>query len=153
MKDIAQLLGQLEPFVRDYGALAITIILTFESMGAPLPGKSLLIFASALADRPDVISVRSAGGVDRRRSGRQYRLSIGRSVGRTVLLRYGQKIGLNDERLRKIEAVFARYGPLTVGFARFFSVLRQLNGVVAGTLKMDWWQFLFSTPPDARSGC
>ncbi len=40
------------------------------------------------------------------------------------------------------EAIFARYGPLTVGFARFFSVLRQLNGVVAGSLEMDWRRFL-----------
>jgi SNARE associated Golgi protein len=37
---------------------------------------------------------------------------------------------------------FARYGPLTAAFARFFNVLRQLNGVVAGTLEMDWWRFL-----------
>jgi membrane protein DedA with SNARE-associated domain len=29
-----------------------------------------------------------------------------------------------------------------VTFARFFNVLRQLNGVVAGTLAMSWWRFL-----------
>lgn len=144
MKDIAQLLGHMEPFVRDYGALAVTIILLFESMGAPLPGESLLIFASALAERgdlsfPSVLLAAWIGGV----LGDNIGYLVGRSIGRTILLRYGQKIGLNDERLRKIEAVFARYGPLTVGFARFFSVLRQLNGVVAGTLKMDWWKFLF----------
>jgi membrane protein DedA with SNARE-associated domain len=27
-------------------------------------------------------------------------------------------------------------------FARFFNVLRQLNGIVAGTLGMSWWRFL-----------
>ena len=42
----------------------------------------------------------------------------------------------------KIEEVFARYGPVTVAFARFVNILRQLNGVVAGTLNMDWRQFL-----------
>ena len=35
-----------------------------------------------------------------------------------------------------------KIGPLTVAFARFFNVLRQLNGVVAGTLEMDWRRFL-----------
>jgi membrane protein DedA with SNARE-associated domain len=29
-----------------------------------------------------------------------------------------------------------------VTFARFFNVLRQLNGIVAGTLGMSWWRFL-----------
>jgi len=27
-------------------------------------------------------------------------------------------------------------------FARFLAVLRQLNGIVAGTLGMPWWRFL-----------
>ena len=40
-------------------------------------------------------------------------------------------------------AAFARWGPLAVAFARFFNVLRQLNGVVAGSLKMPWPKFLF----------
>ena len=31
---------------------------------------------------------------------------------------------------------------MAVAFARFFNVLRQLNGVVAGTVEMDWWRFL-----------
>ena len=31
---------------------------------------------------------------------------------------------------------------MAVGFARFFNILRQLNGVVAGSLEMDWRRFL-----------
>ena len=41
-----------------------------------------------------------------------------------------------------IEKIFAQYGGATVLFARFFSILRQLNGIVAGTLGMSWWRFL-----------
>jgi membrane protein DedA with SNARE-associated domain len=67
---------------------------------------------------------------------------IGRRLGHKLLWRFGGMIGLKSDRLRKVEAIFARYGPLTVGFARFFSVLRQLNGVVAGSLEMDWRRFL-----------
>ena len=33
------LFGNLEPFVHEYGAAAVMIILTFESLGAPLPGE------------------------------------------------------------------------------------------------------------------
>jgi membrane protein DedA with SNARE-associated domain len=42
-----------------------------------------------------------------------------------------------------IEGIFRRYGGITVLFARFFNILRQLNGIVAGTLEMPWWRFLF----------
>jgi membrane protein DedA with SNARE-associated domain len=41
-----------------------------------------------------------------------------------------------------IERIFARYGSATVLFARFFSILRQLNGIVAGTLGMSWWRMI-----------
>jgi len=51
-------------------------------------------------------------------------------------LSYGAKIGINADRLNRVEAFFKRYGPVTVAFARFVNVLRQLNGVVAGMLKM-----------------
>lgn len=49
---------------------------------------------------------------------------------------------MNAERLAKVEAVFARYGPVAVAFARFFSVLHQLNGLVAGSMGMPWRRFL-----------
>jgi membrane protein DedA with SNARE-associated domain len=67
---------------------------------------------------------------------------IGRTLGRTLLRRYGRKVGIKPESLQKVEAVFARYGAVAVGFARFVNILRQLNGVVAGALEMHWLKFL-----------
>lgn len=67
---------------------------------------------------------------------------IGRRLGRTIILRYGGKIGINAVRLNRVEAFFTRYGPVTIAFARFVNVLRQLNGVADGMLKMDWRRFL-----------
>ena len=59
----------------------------------------------------------------------------------SAVVRFGTKVGLTDERFKRIEGVFARYGSAAVLFARFFSILRQLNGIVAGTLGMSWWRF------------
>jgi membrane protein DedA with SNARE-associated domain len=67
---------------------------------------------------------------------------IGRKLGRGTILRYGAKVGLTDKRFNGIERVYVRYGPATVLFARFFSILRQLNGIVAGMLGMSWWRFV-----------
>jgi membrane protein DedA with SNARE-associated domain len=66
---------------------------------------------------------------------------IGRKVGRGAILRYGAKIGLTSERFNTIERAYVSHGSVTVVFARFFSVLRQLNGIMAGTLGMSWWRF------------
>jgi membrane protein DedA with SNARE-associated domain len=143
MSEIEHVLASMEPFIRDYGVAAVFAILTFESLGLPLPGEAVLIFASILAERhemsfPALLVFAWIGGV----VGDNIGYLIGRRLGRKIVLQYGRTIGLNADRLARVEAVFARYGPITVAFARFFNVLRQLNGIVAGTLRMDWWKFL-----------
>jgi len=136
-------LATLAPWIHHYGVAAVFLILTFESLGMPLPGESLLIVAAVLAGRgeislPGLIFSAWAGAV----LGDNIGYLGGRALGRKLLLPYGGKIGLTAERLSKVEMVFARYGPATVVFARFISVLRQLNGVIAGTMRMDWRRFL-----------
>src|SRR5215472_222172 len=144
MEDIAaQLFTGLEDFVRHYGAVAVMLVIAIEAIGAPVPGETLLIFASVLAGRgemslPALLVFAWAGAV----LGDNIGYAIGRNVGRGAILRYGAKIGLNEARFNSIEAVFLRYGSATVVFARFFSILRQLNGIVAGILGMSWWRFL-----------
>jgi len=141
--DIGQAIDQLEPFIRDYGVIVVTIVLTFESFGAPLPGESLPIMASVLAGRGDIsfpllLLCSWLGAV----LGDNIGYIIGRVLGRGVVLRHGKKIGLDADILKKIEDVFVRFGPITVAFARFVNLLRQLNGIAAGILRMDWRRFL-----------
>jgi membrane protein DedA with SNARE-associated domain len=143
VEDVGQLVADLEHFVRDYGVVAVFLILTIEALGAPVPGESLLIFAALLAGRgemslPGLLIFAWAGSV----LGDNIGYAIGRNVGRGAIARYGAKIGLNESRFSAIEGVFRRYGSVTVVFARFFNILRQLNGIVAGILGMSWWRFL-----------
>ena len=143
MEHLGQLAADLEPFVRNHGVFAVILILAAEALGAPVPGETLLIFASVLARRgeislPALLIFAWAGSV----LGDNVGYVIGRTLGRATITRYGTKIGLTDGRMSAIEGIFARYGSATVLFARFFSILRQLNGIVAGTLGMPWWRFL-----------
>jgi membrane protein DedA with SNARE-associated domain len=142
VEDISQLVAGLESFVRHGGAVAVLLILAIEAIGAPVPGESLLIFASFLAGRgemslPALLLCAWAGSV----LGDNLGYLIGWKLGRDVILKGGSKIGLTNERLVSIENKYRRYGSATVLFARFFSILRQLNGIVAGTLLMPWWRF------------
>ena len=143
MEDVSQLVAGLETFVRHYGAFAVMPILAIEAVGAPVPGELLLIFASVLAGRgemslPSLLVFAWVGSV----LGDNLGYLIGRKLGRRTILRYSAKVGLTDERINGIERVYARYGSATVLFARFFSILRQLNGIVAGMLGMSWWRFI-----------
>ena len=143
MEEVAQLVAGLESFVRHYGAFAVMPILAIEAVGAPVPGESLLIFASVLVGRgemslPALLLFAWIGSV----LGDNLGYLVGRKLGRGAIVRYGTKFGLTDERFNGIERVYVRYGSATVLFARFFSILRQLNGIVAGTLGMSWWRFV-----------
>jgi membrane protein DedA with SNARE-associated domain len=143
VEEIGQLVAGLDELVHAYGAAAVLVIVMLEAFGLPLPGESLLIFAAALAGRgemslPALLICAWAGAV----IGDNIGYVIGRTLGRAAVARFGARIGLTEARFGWIEGLFARYGPLTVMFARFFNVLRQLNGIVAGTLGMSWWRFL-----------
>ncbi|RAI45660.1 DedA family protein [Rhodoplanes roseus] len=143
MSWLTHVVEALEPLIRAYGAGAVTVIILLESFGAPVPGESLLLFASALAGRgelslPTLMIGAWVGAV----VGDNIGYLIGRFGGRALVLRFGGRIGLNAERLAWVETVFARWGPLTVAGARFVAILRQLNGIVAGTLAMDWRRFV-----------
>ena len=143
MEEVGQLVTGLESFVRHYGAFAVMLILAIEAIGAPVPGETLLIFASVLAGRgemslPSLLVFAWVGSV----LGDNLGYLIGKKFGRGAILRYSAKVGLTDERIKGIERVYVRYGSATVLLARFFSILRQLNGIVAGMLGMSWWRFV-----------
>jgi membrane protein DedA with SNARE-associated domain len=144
MEHSAGLIEGFEDVVGEYGAPAVAAILTLEALGAPVPGETLLIFGAVLAARgemslPGLLVFAWIGSV----LGDNIGYLIGRTLGRGLILRYGAKIGLNGARFSRIEGIFLRYGAPTVAFARFFAVLRQLNGIVAGIMGMSWWRFLF----------
>ena len=143
MTEFNHILGTMAPWIQSYGSAAVFVILTFESLGMPLPGESLLVVAAILAGRGEIsfpgLLLSAWGGAI---IGDNIGYVIGRTLGRTLLRRYGRKVGIKPEKLQKVEAVFARYGAVAVGFARFVNILRQLNGVVAGALEMHWLKFL-----------
>lgn len=131
--------------IHHYGAGALFVSLTLETVGLPLPGESALILASTLAGAGKisiwaVVIAAWAGAV----LGDNIAYFIGRRYGRAVVTRYGARVGITESRYAKVEAAFARFGPLMVIAARFVVLLRQMNGLVAGTAGMHWLTFALS---------
>ena len=136
------LFGDVQPLIHDYGTAAVSLGILLEDFGLPTPGETLLISA-AIAAAEGTLDIRWllffawVGAV----VGDNIGWLIGTYGGHRLMVRYGGRIGVTQTKLQHVEAVFARWGDYVILFARFFPILRQFNGIVAGTLEMHWARF------------
>jgi membrane protein DedA with SNARE-associated domain len=133
----------LQPYLNRYGYWAVFGALVLENFGMPVPGETLLIAGALLAShgKMDIVSLLLTACLAAV-TGDNIGYAIGRFGGRRLVFRYGRYLFITEERLKKAEEFFHRYGGPVVIMARFFALLRQLNGIVAGTAKMSWHRFL-----------
>lgn len=138
------LLATAHPYIVQYGYGALFGVLFAESFGLPLPGETFLVAASFLAVQGQLniwlvgLTAWAAAVL-----GDNVGYVIGRFGGRRLVVRHGARVGISAERLNKAERFFAHYGPEVVIVARFFPVLRQFNGITAGSTGMGWKRFVF----------
>lgn len=127
-----------------YGYAAVFLLIMLEDFGMPAPGETALVVAAVAASRPGgfniwgVLAAAFLGAV----IGDNIGYAIGHFGGRKLIVRISDRVGLGGDKLAHAEGFFKRWGdPVVVG-ARFVEVLRQLNGVIAGTMGMHWATFL-----------
>lgn len=133
----------IAPFVEHWGLWGLGIDVFLESIGLPFPGETLLAIASGMAatgsfDIRWVATVAFVAAV----LGDNLGYLIGRWYGRPVIVARGARFGITHERMDHAERLIARWGPGLVVIARFIILLRQLNGLTAGTVGMAWHRFL-----------
>jgi membrane protein DedA with SNARE-associated domain/membrane-associated phospholipid phosphatase len=68
--------------------------------------------------------------------------TIGRRLGRSWLLRHGDRLKITEDRLHQVEGFFEKRGGLTILIGRFVGLVRALAPFIAGTSKMPMRQFL-----------
>jgi membrane protein DedA with SNARE-associated domain len=126
-----------------YGYWAVLLFVMIEDFGIPVPGETVLIAASvyAGAGRLSIVAVGVVGFVAAV-LGDNIGFAIGHYGGRAAVLRWGRYVRLTEERLNKAEGFFQRNGAWIITVARFIEVLRQVNGIVAGTTGLPWRRFL-----------
>jgi membrane protein DedA with SNARE-associated domain len=143
-------LQEIRPYVAAYGVWALFVVLYLESLGAPLPGESALVASAFLASTGElllthVVLASFIGAV----AGDSTGYMIGRAGGRPLLLKFGPKLGLTAERLQRVERLFERRGVWVVLTARFVVLFRQLNGVIAGSMRMHFPRFVMANAAGA----
>ncbi len=139
------LLEHFEFFVEHYGLIALFVTVFLETVGLPLPGESVLVTTSAIAANGglNILTV-AITGIIAAVAGDNLAYFIGRRFGRELILKHGSRFGVTDERYRKVEEVTQKYGAYIVVIARFVVLLRQLNGLVAGSVNMNWHKFFIA---------
>jgi membrane protein DedA with SNARE-associated domain len=130
-------------FVSDYGYWAVALMLLCENMGLPIPGETTLLVASFYAysehklDLAWIIAIATCAAT----IGSSLGFAMGLYGGRSLLERYSSFFRVPDRVLARGEALFARYGALTIFFARFVFGMRVIAGPLAGVLRMRWRTF------------
>jgi len=134
----------LRTAVLHYGYWAVGAFLLVENVGIPVPGETILLLASFLAySEHDLklfwiivvgIIVTAAGG--------SLGFAFGWHGGRPLLDRYLATFRIQQTTMARGENLFARYGALTIFFARFVFGMRIIAGPLAGVLRMPWRKFL-----------
>lgn len=132
--------------VVQYGYWAVGGALLLENTGIPVPGETILLLASFLAYSEHdlrlswIIVVATIAAT----LGDNLGFALGYYGGRPLLARYQSIFRIRNTTIERGESLFAKYGAVTVFFARFVFGMRIITGPLAGVLRMPWRKFLIS---------
>ncbi len=128
------------------GYFGLTILMSLESMVAPVPSEAVMPFAGFLVYEhrftfAAVIFFSTLGSI----IGSLISYYAGAYGGRPFVKRYGRFLLLNTHDLDITERFFARYGDKTIFISRFIPVVRHLISIPAGVGKMNLAKFCIYT--------
>ncbi len=128
------------------GYLGVFILMTLESMAAPVPSELVMPFVGFLVvdgrfDLLPVVVVTSLASL----TGSLLSYYIAYFGGIGVINRFGKFFLIDREHLRLTEKWFRKHGSITILVSRFIPVVRHLISLPAGFGKMDIKKFIAYT--------
>ena len=129
-----------------WGYLAIFLIVALEcqaGLGLVMPGESLVLLGGFFAEQgvfelPFLIMVISLAAI----VGDSIGFQLGRMLGRGWLMQHGERFGLRQEHLDRVDGFFVKHGGKAVFSSHFLHLLRSLMPFVAGSHRMAYLKFL-----------
>jgi LPXTG-motif cell wall-anchored protein len=134
----------LRGYFQTYGYWTVACALLLENVGLPVPGETTLLFGSFLASTehqlrlPYIIVFGTLAAA----AGDNAGYAVGHFGGRRFVENYLHLLQISRARVEQGERFFGQHGALTVYLARFIAGLRIVAGPLAGTLHMQWTEFL-----------
>ena len=132
-------------FINQCSYVGIFLLMTLESMVAPIPSELVMPFAGFLIftgqfDAASVMVASTLGSI----AGSLLSYGMG-MLGKPVVLRYGRYLLLNPHHLEWTENFFLRHGGKTIFISRFIPVVRHLISIPAGLARMPLTPFILYT--------
>jgi len=127
-----------------WGYLAVLAGLLGENAGLPLPGETVLMFASFLAHKDTGLDIKWVilTGIGAAILGDNLGYLLGHRLGRRLIRWMKKLFHLNDEDVGAAKDQVKRHGAATIFWARYVFGLRTIAGPLAGMLGMEWKKFL-----------
>lgn len=128
------------------GYFGVTILMTLESMVAPVPSEAVMPFAGFLVYEGKftflgAIFFSTVGSI----IGSLISYYAGAWGGRPFVKRYGKYVLLDMHHLEQTERFFSKYGDKTIFVSRFIPVVRHLISIPAGVGRMNIIKFSIYT--------
>jgi len=130
--------SKMQSILEHYGYAIIMAAVLVEGMGIPAPGQSLFLAGALEASQGQIdllwllFFVTASATI-----GNTIGYVIGRCFGSAAL----RKLRLDPMRQERLENTFHRWGGIIIVLGRFLDGFRQLNGIMAGVMRMPWWRF------------
>ena len=145
------MLQSMQPWLDQYGNLAIFVILMLGMLWLPLPEETFLTALGILIRHcrldPVATAVVAFAGTGVGVTGMYL---LGRSVGYGVIHRFGRMVRITPQRLKRAHDWFDRHGKWTLTFGYYIPYVRHINALVAGASRIRYGEFaLFAYPGGA----
>ena len=139
---------ELYHIIRDllvnWGYWAVLAGLLGENAGMPLPGETVLMFASVLAHKNTGLKIEwvIVAGSGAAIMGDNLGYLLGHKLGRRLIRWMKKLFHMDDEDVGAAKDQMRRHGAATVFWARYIFGLRTIAGPLAGVLGMPWKKFV-----------
>ncbi len=132
----------LTTWLTHYGSASLFFLLILGILAFPVPEETLMVLAGALIRagklNPTFTMLAAyAGSI----CGITASYFVGRLVGLYFLKKYGNWIGMTEERLQKAHDWFARFGKWSLVIGYFIPGVRHFTGLTAGTTNLEYRHF------------
>ncbi|MDD5039558.1 MAG: DedA family protein [Patescibacteria group bacterium] len=140
------LIDSFKALIDSAGYVGVFILMTLESMVAPVPSEAVMPFTGFLWNDGMmsfwiIVLVSTAGSI----TGSLISYYIGAYGGRPLVRKFGKFLLLNEHHLDKTEAFFRKYGDKTILISRFIPIVRHLISIPAGVGRMKLGKFAVYT--------
>jgi len=125
-------------WISRYGYFGIFSLLVLGIVGLPIPDETLLTFAGYLVFRGQLrLGPTYLAAVAGSACGITLSYSMGRLTGYFLIEKYGPKLHIKMDRVRRVHDWFRRVGGFTLTFGYFVPGVRHLTAYVAGASKLE----------------